>query len=360
MNAKAKSVAEGSSSESPNLDIVRATAVLCVFCGHTARTAIFREENDWVWRFAQMGVLIFFVHTSLVLMRSLDRTDGRLLSVFPVFYVRRAFRIYPLAIVCVLAAYFCSYSPSEDDGHFRHWELDELIANLTLTQNLTFADNMWGGLWSLPLEVQMYVILPVLFVAFRHRSAWWLLGLWAASIPLAIAQEQASARLNILGYLPCFLGGVIAWRLEKQERRQLPAWRFPLALVAISAIWLTATQETQLWHRWAFCLAMGLALPYFADLKSGVARAAKTVAKYSYGIYMSHMVALAIAFELIPGVNFLTRWAIFLLLALVLPVAMYHAIEEPGIRIGQRIAKRIQVGWSPQTQATAPSASPVS
>jgi len=51
----------------------------------------------------RFGVLIFFVHTSYALMKSLDRMNLRRNSLFLEFYIRRAFRIYPLSVLCVLA-----------------------------------------------------------------------------------------------------------------------------------------------------------------------------------------------------------------------------------------------------------------
>jgi peptidoglycan/LPS O-acetylase OafA/YrhL len=327
--------------ESSNLDAIRAIAVLCVFGGHTAHTGL-GLENDWVWRFDQMGVLIFFVHTSLVLMRSLDRADGSTRSLFPAFYIRRAFRIYPLSVVCVLTAYICSYSPDSQGGFSRRWTLGELAANATLTQNLFYVDGMWGGLWTLPLEVQMYVCLPFLYVAFRRRQPGWLVALWAISVPIAVVQQAKVGRLGILGYLPCFLGGVIAWRLEDRVRPRFPALFFPGAVACVSVAWLTTGREYNMYHRWVFCLLLGLTLPHFEDLRSPwIVRPAKVLAKYSYGIYMSHTIALAIAFGLITGVAPPVRWVVFAIFAIALPFLMYHVVENPMIRLGQRIAKRV-------------------
>ena len=95
---------------SPNLDILRAIAVLTVVVDHLIPTFAFRgyviphTVSELTLHIGQSGVLAFFVHTSLVLMYSLERIPA------PThwaqawrFYVRRAFRIYPLALVCVVA-----------------------------------------------------------------------------------------------------------------------------------------------------------------------------------------------------------------------------------------------------------------
>ena len=49
-------------------------------------------------------MLLFFVHTSLVLMYSMQRSPLRGGALFRDFYIRRFFRIYPLSILTVLAA----------------------------------------------------------------------------------------------------------------------------------------------------------------------------------------------------------------------------------------------------------------
>ena len=64
-----------------------------------------------------MGVLMFFVHTSMVLMLSLERTrlSGR--ALFGAFYLRRAFRLYPFSMACVISAMLVSRTPT---GIVRH------------------------------------------------------------------------------------------------------------------------------------------------------------------------------------------------------------------------------------------------
>jgi peptidoglycan/LPS O-acetylase OafA/YrhL len=57
---------------------------------------------------------------------------------------------------CVTAAMLLDRSPNVTSPE-RQWRWFEYLSNLCLTTNLTYTDNMVGGLWTLPLEVQMYV-----------------------------------------------------------------------------------------------------------------------------------------------------------------------------------------------------------
>jgi peptidoglycan/LPS O-acetylase OafA/YrhL len=109
-------------------------------------------------------------------MQSMERLglEGR--ALFSTFYVRRWFRIYLLSIFCVLSVYAFGIAPGIDQVP-RSWNVKELFANPSLMQNLFYADSMVGGLWTLPLEVQMYVALPVLFVVFCNRPLSWLFSL---------------------------------------------------------------------------------------------------------------------------------------------------------------------------------------
>src|SRR5277367_3572885 len=86
---------------SVNLDLLRAVAVLSVYFSHLA--AVFHHHS--FGSLGRFGVIIFFVHTSFVLMASLQRLDtiaGSDRSLALAFWVRRIFRIYPLSVLFVL------------------------------------------------------------------------------------------------------------------------------------------------------------------------------------------------------------------------------------------------------------------
>jgi peptidoglycan/LPS O-acetylase OafA/YrhL len=92
--------------DSANLDLPRSIAVLLVFACHYI-SFLTGGGAKWtvVWHIGQLGVLIFFVHTSLVLLWPLERSNQEGQSLALPFYVRRVMRIYPLNIVFVLLAY---------------------------------------------------------------------------------------------------------------------------------------------------------------------------------------------------------------------------------------------------------------
>src|ERR1700757_2677137 len=139
-----------------------------------------------------LGVLLFFVHTSLVLMQSLEREPGA-----AGFYVRRIFRIYPLAIAAIfLVIVFRIPQASISVGHFAgfHPDFGDMVSNLALMQSFSMRAPVLGPTWRLSYELQMYVLLPVLFALVTSlRRA---LILDTATVALALGVNYYSSSIN--------------------------------------------------------------------------------------------------------------------------------------------------------------------
>lgn len=75
------------------------------------------------------------------------------------FYVRRFFRIYPLSVFTILVA-LAFHIPSTTWGVPDPITGLGIAANLLLVQNLITGTDILSPMWSLPYEVQMYVVLP--------------------------------------------------------------------------------------------------------------------------------------------------------------------------------------------------------
>jgi peptidoglycan/LPS O-acetylase OafA/YrhL len=139
----------------PNLDLLRSIAVLLVAVEHT----LIAMRILWIssWNIAWVGVagvFMFFVHTSLVLMWSFER-NPQVLN----FYIRRIFRIYPLAIAAILAIVIFRIpllQNPQGDTFFKQPPIMNIVSNMLLMQNLGWRGNILGVMWSLPLEVDMY------------------------------------------------------------------------------------------------------------------------------------------------------------------------------------------------------------
>lgn len=320
-----------------NLDFLRAFAVLLVAVGHGL--AFFDVLGPYasirLVTFGGIGVLLFFVHTSLVLMQSLEREPGA-----AAFLLRRIFRIYPLAILVIVAVVvFRIPSGSVEAHHFSIFvpDVQDLVANLSLTQSLSMRTPILGPTWSLAYEMQMYFLLPMLFAMTRStRTA---IGLYVASLAIAAVGIHYSATVNLSFFAPCFLSGVLAYQLGKGSGRKLPAPAWPLFVVLLVLARTMMADSHAI--DFALCLALGVAIPRFAQISSPALTAASHyVAKYSYGIYLTHFAAIYFAFERLAGFPIAVRIAVFAALIVGLPVAFYHAIEEPFVRLGKSITRK--------------------
>lgn len=159
-----------SSTRVPQLDLLRALAVLLVVGNHL--TVCPPEVNFYVYKFTEawnrggwVGVDLFFVLSGFLisglLFREYQKTgDLRIKR----FLVRRGLKIYPafwvlIAITCAVAAFY-------DIGFYRFGLLGELF----FVQN--YAPHLWEHTWTLAVEEHFYVGLCALFfVLLRFKKS---------------------------------------------------------------------------------------------------------------------------------------------------------------------------------------------
>ena len=369
LSAKASRGARGAaaSEDMPNLDLLRAVAVLLVLLSHlaffTGRLDLWHMRLPWM---GGVGVYFFFVHTCFVLMLSLERQwKGQgALQLFGSFMIRRIFRIYPLSIAVIIPILvfhlpLATYTP----GHFVGVSLSTpmIVANFLLLQGS--GHSLLGPMWSLPYEMAMYLFLPWIFLFLRSRtSLWGVSALWLISAAAGVAflvHAGWPQKDFFIVYVPCFLPGVIAWQLRKTRRGHLPAFLWAAVVLLPVPLYLYEQNVFSDYRlkAWVVCLMVGLAIPFFSQISARwVTKPAHLIAKYSYGIYLTHFFCIWFVFSRLHDVLSKTaRLGFFAVLVVGLPVLLYHALEEPLIRVGKRVARRFEK----MTVRTAASSVPV-
>lgn len=328
----------------PNLDLLRACAVLSVVLEHVLLAYNVTSIGSWQIRWLGIaGVMVFFVHTSLVLMWSLERKPHTL-----DFYIRRIFRIYPLALaaICATLAFHAPVTGATNQYfHFQPpWSKSALLGAVTLLPNLTNSYLPMSVMWSLPYEVEMYLFLPVLFFFVRKNFALWpLLLFWTFAAALG-RQLFPGVAHNFVLVVPYFLPGIMAYVGFERYRARFPAWAFVLFL---PLIWVLFMPRATWRSGNLVCLGVGLALPMFRQITNRpLIVASHTVAKYSYGMYLAHPFGIVLGLYLMPHSSLALQLTVIVLSTAALSVGAYHLLEHPMVRLGSRLAKRLERRYS--------------
>ncbi len=331
--------------ESHNLDFLRSIAVGLVVSRHVM-PALHIDGTDFfrIQFLGILGVLIFFVHTCLVLMFSMEQQRTRNNNLYFTFIVRRFFRIYPLSIAVVATVALTAIVwPSNPILHsIQPWEF---VTNLLLIQNLTNTPNVIGPLWSLPIEVQMYLFLPLLFLGAKRKNSFrfLLLVIWPLFVLFAFLQYKIAFPLSEMWrYAPCFIPGAIAYSLFKSNLKAfIPFWALPTLLFLSLALYMVLGSYSQTIGGYPICLAIGLSLPFITPIRNVVAISVfKTIAKYSYSIYLLHGPCILVVFNCLPNASVPVKLAIFTAALTGLSYLTFHLIESPMISLGNKIVAR--------------------
>lgn len=323
----------------PNLDFARSVAVASVVVEHTLISlGVLKVGPFPIPYLGVMGVMVFFVLTTLVLMWSLERKPHTL-----DFYIRRVFRIYPLALAAIaMVVLFHAPVAGSVEQYFRYGDprLMDILVQSTLMPNMIPGHRLvMGVLWSLPYEVEMYVLLPALFFYLRKNFAVWpLFIIWAMTVLLARGVPNDSHTFGVaIGY---FLPGAMAYVGFGRWRPRLPAWLLP---VFLGALWAAFLLHANFHRGWYACLLFGLGLPMFRQMQAEwVIVPSRIIAKYSYGVYLTHPFAIVVGMYLLRGHSLGVRLLAEAVPLVVLPVVAYHLLEDPLIRVGSRLARHVE------------------
>ncbi len=325
--------------ELPQLDFVRAAAVLLVFFAHLIHTLGYQHLGSA----AHFGVLLFFVHTCLVLFMALERLS-RTGPTATRFYVRRAFRIYPLSILAVVVVLtFHIPANTWSENVYVPPGTNTILANILLVQNVTGDPSILSPLWSLPFEVQMYLALPLLFILYKRYSVG-AYSIWLAALVAAAVLSLWPAYARLLLFAPCFCSGIVAYDLI----RKMPPWSFQTLAISLAILlvsFVSVARFTPLLVTDSIgSIIAGVVIGRSGAPSSAIVRlASHVIAKYSYGIYLAHLPLMWICFR--HGAH-LSAFVLFAITMLIVPFVLYHGVESPMIQLGRRISS-----YAPRMQA---------
>lgn len=358
------------------IEVLRAIAVLAVFLYHG--TALIYSPGSVAASIKSLsldlGVDLFFVISGFVISRDLvgtveaARAKGTMRSVVYAFWVRRAFRLLPSAWLSlaflILIAFF--YNSAGAAGNPWANVRDAIYAVVHLA-NYHWYQCMWASLecganpvyWSLSLEEQFYILLPIVLVALGTKSIYFFLIACIVQIFTVRHGWSASWVIRTDGLL---IGVLLGYFSKTQIYRHLLSalskarpvtWLLSAAILCVIP-WNPAAHP--LWIGITAVLGGVLVLLASADkgllLPAGRVRSAMTwVGARSYAIYLLHVPVNILVLEsanrylnipnLAAGKYSGLLVAASLLLTLALSSLNFRFVETPFRKKGSSLSKRI-------------------
>lgn len=207
-------MSEGSKQYHPQLDSLRAFAVILVIISH------WFDKNHLFNRYTANGILgvtLFFVLSGFlitgILLRSKLQLDnmGTLKDAFRIFYLRRSLRIFPVYYLLLLLLIIWDIANIRDSfwWHFFY------CSNFYFWIQTKFSGSL-SHLWSLSVEEQFYLLWPAIIIFVRRRA---LVGTFLAGIVIAVlfrcfitTRDNEIGRILMPGSLDSFcIGALIAY-----------------------------------------------------------------------------------------------------------------------------------------------------
>jgi peptidoglycan/LPS O-acetylase OafA/YrhL len=315
---RSRLTAAGNSVYRPNIDGLRALAVLAVIAFHG-----FPEYVTGGF----VGVDVFFVISGFLISGIiLDETRVGLFSLKR-FYVRRVRRIFPALLLVLLASLLAGWWLFLPADFVRLGK--QLAASAAFVSNfyLWFQSGYFSPdartfpllhLWSLGVEEQFYIVWPLVIMSLRRRPDWIIFAILligASSFCLNIAlidNHEADFYSPVTRAWELMLGALVAW-LARRDDKTGPSKRWAdvatiVGLILIFGSTLLFDPQTSYPGWLALVPTIGTSLIVWGGASSGVAssilsaRALVFVGLISYPLYLWHwpLLVFSEAFKFAP------------------------------------------------------------
>lgn len=346
------------------VDLLRTAALVPVLASHSlASLAPGASGPAALWGFFGRnnlyGVTAFFVVSGFLITRVLAGGPGGLeRPSLRRFYVRRAGRILPLALLfiligCLFLAWGRSQGAQVPDRFLHPWIYLSLLSFTfnwyQIAVNVPWFGLHWMVFWSLAVEEQFYALYPLALRKWgKARSRVALLvgvALWGPAFRLGAAWMypdhfwlRSIATFSALDALA--LGALLhlAWEAHGAELRRRPA--LALGLSALGAVLVVHTYATTSIHDpwdlvWGptllalgcfFFLLGGLAVPAF---ESDWLRPLALPGRYSYGNYLLHTTVLFFTASYLSALPPLVSFPAYFAVCTVVAGLSFRYFESP-------------------------------
>ena len=363
---------------------LRGVAVLWVILFHCF---VLRPDDPWVRAVAAsplapfvrngyLGVDLFFLISGFLLAMPwfVHSQRHRPAPSIAGFYARRFWRIAPAYYVQIVFLFAVVLPALRGTDYWRYdlWVyVYNFFAHALFLHNTTPLSSgsmaVNGALWTLSVEAQFYLVLPLVMplvvrwpkaalVASLAIAAWWrtasqlgLDGLVLAELAMGRtwSWQEGTVRYLLLHQMPAYLAhfalGILlgrAWLLGHGRAR--PAWPFDLlALAGALLLYWTLAIDGALLGGWSWVLpvvALGALLHWSASRPGTLASSAlgrgplAALGRISYSAYLYHLPLLILANEFLAGTP---AWAVIpFYLAVTLSAAWlsWRYVEQPFLR----------------------------
>lgn len=366
---------EGERSHIPALDGLRGVAILLVVASHAfpyqlSAFAGYRSILKNLLCSFGFGVQLFFVLSGFLITGILlDSKTSK--NYFITFFARRVLRIFPLyyGVVCVIGilAVLHSFAGADLLLHRLPWLLT-YSSNIRMTLGhewyaFNFGPVSMGHFWSLAVEEQFYLIWPAIVFWSSAKTLKWLclfaipLGYGFRVLLLYGADNPAGAFVFTLCQVDALAIGALIAVLVREREETVARWGWPLAVIG-GLGWLVACTDKNLLVTagvTAFSLMSAglliISLFHASQLMfSNVAL--RALGKFSYAIYVFHVLLLPFVLPLRDPLGLVLFTAVFVALSFIAGWLSWHLYEKYFLRLKRYFPTKSALMWRPHLRTT--------
>jgi peptidoglycan/LPS O-acetylase OafA/YrhL len=356
----------------PNLDGFRSIAFLMVFFAHCFILFDFGKVTGVtnillkLFGLANTGVNFFFVLSGFLisyLILSENEKFGKIN--IKAFYIRRILRIWPVYFAVVFISLLLSFinKPFYDLHNASFWMIGTFFTNFNLAGQ-GISSLPLTVLWSVAVEEQFYLLLPILILLFSKRVFLAFPLFIIASLIFRFIFRHNIMYVEFHTISVCsslFVGCLCAYLALFKGLSKLFAGIPRIAIIAVYAAFFAmhlfrdkifSFRGTTIWLYLIYSLFFAffiLEQNYSENsfFKMSRFRLLTSIGKYTYGLYAYHMIFITLLMVFIPEYTnpqgnylvYFSLWTAALLFSFIFAKLSYNYMEKPFLQLKEKFSR---------------------